>query len=59
MHDDGRSICSCIDSPSGELVNYYPICVASVALIAMGAYLFIRTVSILEGYSRLARNEHM
>lgn len=38
----------------GELVPYYPICVVS---IAVGAYLFIRTVSIIDSYNLLVMNE--
>lgn len=38
----------------GELVPYYPICVVAIAI---GAYLFIRTVSMLESYHLLVKNE--
>ncbi|QED46478.1 helix-turn-helix domain-containing protein [Cytobacillus dafuensis] len=39
---------------SGFLVPYYPYC---VALMAVGAYIFIRTVAILDTYKLLVINE--
>ncbi|MBS4191847.1 helix-turn-helix transcriptional regulator [Bacillus sp. FJAT-49705] len=39
---------------SGFLVPYYPYC---VALMAVGAYIFIRTVAILDTYKLLVKNE--
>ncbi|MDP7981093.1 helix-turn-helix domain-containing protein [Bacillus sp. WLY-B-L8] len=39
---------------SGFLVPYYPFC---VALMAVGLYIFIRTVAILEAYKLLVENE--
>ncbi|MBM7585365.1 O-antigen/teichoic acid export membrane protein [Bacillus pakistanensis] len=42
------------DITSGEMVPYFPVC---VVLIAFGFYIFIRTLSILEAYKLLAKNE--
>nr|WP_088099420.1 helix-turn-helix domain-containing protein [Bacillus mycoides] len=39
---------------SGELVQYYPYC---VVLIAIGFYLFVRVLGVLETYKLLVENE--
>lgn len=39
---------------SGELVQYYPYC---VVLIAIGVYLFVRVLGVLETYRILVENK--